>query len=84
MKMHGPIASKLSGLRRYIQNVVSHPSPDREADYDGVAEMWFDDIECMRKAFATTEGQIIREDLRNFTSKHTSLFANEHVVLTTF
>ncbi|MEM7542981.1 MAG: EthD domain-containing protein [Pseudomonadota bacterium] len=47
---HGPLALRMSVLRRYIQ---SHRTTDvfpgfENCDYDGVAEIWFDDLQTLR------------------------------------
>src|SRR6478672_11606656 len=57
--LHGPLAAKLPGLRRYHQNYVV----DRQQrgiscargslDFDGISELWFDDLPSMRRAFST-------------------------------
>jgi len=55
--VHGPLAAKLPGLRRYHQNHVV----DRQQrgityargsqDFDGISELWFDDFPSMQRAF---------------------------------
>jgi len=76
---HAPMAKKMPGLRRYVVNVV-RPPPSRVPDFDGVVEMWFDESESMKKAFASPEGQEIQKDTERFTSKVTTLFIDEHVI----
>ena len=64
--VHGPIAAKLPGLRKYSQN---HPLPDSsQADLpcDGIAELWFDSPEEMQAAFASPEGVATMADVPNF------------------
>ena len=78
--VHGPLAKKLPGLRGYVQNLVN-TSSNREPNYHGVAEMWFDDLQSMNNAFATPEGKSTLKDLDNFVSNHTTLFVNELTVL---
>jgi uncharacterized protein (TIGR02118 family) len=60
---HGPLTSKLPGLRRYTQN---HAIPDAYADrgqtHDGWSELWFDDLEALRRATETREWQTIQQD----------------------
>jgi len=56
---HGPLAARLPGLRRYHQNHVV----DRQQrgisyargawDFDGISELWFDDLPSMQRAFST-------------------------------
>ncbi len=82
---HGPIAARIPGVRRYVQN---HTLPEQYAAkhppaYDGVAELWFDDLESMRAAFASPENQAAREDEKNFIdhSKAFLIIAEEKLVV---
>jgi uncharacterized protein (TIGR02118 family) len=56
---HGPIAARIPGLRRYIQNHAT------DRGY-AVAELSFDSPEALQEALATPEGQAAIEDLGNF------------------
>ncbi|MCH8026200.1 MAG: EthD domain-containing protein [Chloroflexi bacterium] len=72
---HGPIAARIPGVRRYVQNhavatVGDGPYPPT---YDGAAELWFDDVESFRKAMTTPEYQAAQEDERNFID-HSRIF----------
>ncbi|MCH7812145.1 MAG: EthD domain-containing protein [Chloroflexi bacterium] len=72
---HGPIAGKIPGLRRYVQ---CHTLPElyERGDpppYDGAAELWFDDMDALRKAMASPETEAAREDERNFID-HSKVF----------
>jgi len=65
---HAPIAAAIPGIRRYVQ---CHTLPElydaeRAPSYDGVAELWFDDLAAMRKAFGTEETATAREDELKF------------------
>lgn len=73
--VHGPIAATMPGCRRYVQ---SHVLPelyngDRPPAYDGIAELWFDDLETMYKSFGSPEVKLAREDELNFID-HTKVF----------
>jgi uncharacterized protein (TIGR02118 family) len=61
--VHGPIAVKLPGLRRYVQN---HPVLEaygvRGMSHDGWAELWFDDLAALQAAYASPEWAAVRED----------------------
>lgn len=59
---HAEIVCELPGLRRYVQNHVAGPDPA----LDGVAEVWFDDIEAMRANVGQPALDRIRADERNF------------------
>jgi len=85
---HGPVASKLPGLRRYHQNHVV----DRQQrgityarssiELDGFSELWFDDIPSMHAAFAS-EKQVkeLGEDEARFIGELKLITAIQHVVI---
>jgi Methylmuconolactone methyl-isomerase len=53
------------GLRRYVLTLI-HDQPTRadvpshDIDVDGIAELWYDDADAMRRAAATPEMQALR------------------------
>ena len=55
---HVPIARRIPGLRRYV---LSFPA-DPDAHFDGMAELYFDDVAAARSCFASEEGRAARED----------------------
>ena len=63
---HGPIAAKLPGLRKYVQNHSILDPDGTPPPYDGFAEMWFDNRESMEQALASPEGQATIGDTANF------------------
>jgi uncharacterized protein (TIGR02118 family) len=62
-QVHGPLAARLPGLRRYVQN---HPVLEaygvRGMSHDGYAELWFDDLASLQAAYASPEWAAVRED----------------------
>jgi uncharacterized protein (TIGR02118 family) len=80
LEKHAPLAKKMPGLRKYVVNVVRRP-PNREPDYHGLVELWFDDIDGMKKAFASPEGVATQKDTENFAAKLTTLYIDEHTVV---
>jgi len=58
---HVPVAKKLPGLRKYVVNVVKRP-PNKEPEYNGTVELWFDDKESMKSAFSSGEGKMVQRD----------------------
>ncbi len=62
-EVHGALAKKVPGARRYVQN---HAIPEAELvrpmTHDGWSEMWFDDLESLAKAQASAEWQALRQD----------------------
>jgi uncharacterized protein (TIGR02118 family) len=62
--VHGLMAAKIPGLRRYVQN---HAVPEAYVGkttqtHDGWAEMWFDDIPSLQAARKSPEWQALSED----------------------
>jgi len=82
---HGDIILKtLPGVRKYVQNPAVIIG-DREYEYDGVAEGWFDDIDSLRNALRvmrSEKGDVIREDEEKFLdrSKMVSFVVDEREV----
>jgi uncharacterized protein (TIGR02118 family) len=79
LDIHSPLARNMPGLRKYTVNLVQHP-PNWDPEYNGVVELWFDDRNSMKKAFASSEGQLTQKDSETFTSKMITLFIDEHVI----
>jgi uncharacterized protein (TIGR02118 family) len=85
--MHGPLAAKLPGLRRYQQNHVI----DREQrgidyargshNFDGFSQLWFDDVPSMSAAFAAEQVNRLGEDEGRFIGELKLVTALQHVVI---
>ncbi|MBL6952067.1 MAG: EthD family reductase [Alphaproteobacteria bacterium] len=67
LEVHGPLARVVPGIRRYVQSHIQGesvradiPAPDMEID--GIAELWYDDIEAMERSSATPEAQALYAD----------------------
>ena len=83
---HAPLAAKaIPGLRKYIQhypvNVLGI-----EFEYDGIAEIWWDDIQTLEKYFLwrkTPEARILISDEEKFidVAKTVRFFAEDYVVV---
>ncbi|WP_049898862.1 EthD family reductase [Halococcus agarilyticus] len=61
---HAPRASEIPNLRKYTTSVALNP--DR-SEYDGIAELYFDDPEDVEAAFESEAGQWAVDDLETFT-----------------
>jgi uncharacterized protein (TIGR02118 family) len=74
-KVHAPkVVKAWPNLRRYVQN---HPIPlpnNEEPQCDGVAELYFDDLESWVKAYKGDAGKNIRDDEPNFLDQSKLLF----------
>jgi uncharacterized protein (TIGR02118 family) len=65
--VHGPIGARIPGLRKLVQSHrVCVPEYKRWPDYDGVAELWFDDMEGLLAARQSSKWKASTEDEANF------------------
>ena len=82
--IHGPIGARIPHLRRLVQShrltVVGDAYPP---DYDGMAELWFDDIEAFFAARQSPEWKASNQDEANFIDhkKVAYFISEEHVIL---
>src|SRR6516164_10602127 len=70
---HGPLVKSVPDfirhVRKYVQcHIVSSSAPlGAAADYDGVAELWFDNLEELNRAFSEPQYlEVIRPDELKF------------------
>jgi uncharacterized protein (TIGR02118 family) len=63
---HLPLVVKMPGLRRLVVNWVMADPSAPPAEYDAVAEDWFDDTQAMEVAFASPEGKAVADDAPHF------------------
>lgn len=77
---HPEVVTRLPGIRRYVQNHVTRVLRGEPA-WDGIAEVWFDDIESMRANAGSPELADIRADEANFIAAGSmmSIVTHEHV-----
>jgi uncharacterized protein (TIGR02118 family) len=61
--VHGPLAARVPGLRRYVQNhAIQEAYSFRGMTHDGWSELWFDSLEALHAAVASPEWGALRED----------------------
>ena len=79
--VHGPIGARIPGLRRLVQSRRIKVEGEK-ADYDGMAELWFDNIPALQAARNSPEWKTSTEDERNFID-HTRVayFVSEEQVI---
>jgi len=64
---HAELVVRQHGLQRYVQNHTLLSGYRRgEPDWDGVAEVWFDDTQAMRDLAPTPEYAAVRADEAHF------------------
>jgi uncharacterized protein (TIGR02118 family) len=83
IRVHGPLAVKIPGLRRYKQNFPSADRKRKEPDWDCVVELYFDNQQAMEAGWATAEGEAATADLQVFAdvSRTTWSVVDERVVI---
>jgi uncharacterized protein (TIGR02118 family) len=82
--IHGPIGARIPRLRRLVQSHrLTIPGDKRRSDYDGMAELWFDDLEALLAARESPEWKASTEDEGNFIdhNKVAYFVSEEHVIL---
>lgn len=83
---HGPLAARIiPGLRRYVQN---HPVkiPGLKYEADGLAELWFDDLDAYRSSRTwrqSDEAKPLLDDEDKFMDRDriTRYVVVEHVII---
>jgi len=65
-EVHGPMALKIPGLRRYVQNHTVADANRKHPGWGAIVELYFDDWESMEAAWATPEGEAATADVAEF------------------
>lgn len=82
--IHGPIRARIPRLRKLVQSHrLTIPGDKRRPDYDGMAELWFDDLEALLAARQSPEWIASTEDEKNFIdhNKVAYFLSEEHIVV---
>jgi uncharacterized protein (TIGR02118 family) len=55
-EVHAPIGARIPGLRKLVHSyALDAPGDSRAADFDGMAELWFDDLSALLEARRSSE-----------------------------
>jgi len=65
-EIHGPLATNLPGVRKYIQNIVCDDPTRESPGWDAIVELYFDDWSSMEAAWASPQGAASDADLPAF------------------
>ena len=81
--VHGPIGARIPGLRKLVQSRrLTVPGDSRPSDYDGMAELWFNDVEALLAARRSPEWKASGEDEVKFIDhKKVAYFVSEERVI---
>ena len=85
-EIHGPLALAVPGIRRYVQSHITDTRtrpdiPETAVEVDGIAELWYDDLESMRKAGATPEMKRLTDDGALFIGQIKSYVIEEREII---
>lgn len=82
-EVHAPLAENMPGVRRYVINPAIEVSGRSEPPFDGLAELWFDDVAAWEAAMASPAGWETSADVAEFAQPDRMLFvvAEEIVVV---
>jgi len=75
---HRALAEQLPGLRQYI---ISLAADEQERPFDGMAELWFDDLTAADAAFTSPAGQVARADADAHVAQRERLHLTEHTII---
>lgn len=65
--VHGPIGARIPGLQRLVQSLaVQPPGEARKPDFDGMAELWFEDFAALAAARQSREWAASTADEAHF------------------
>ena len=82
--VHGPIGARIPQLRKLVQSHrLTVPGDKYAPDYDGMAELWFDNVEVLLAARQSREWRTSAEDEANFIDRDKVAYfvSEEHIVL---
>jgi uncharacterized protein (TIGR02118 family) len=74
-QIHGPMAERIPGLRRYVQNHVASDPSRKHPGWDAIVELYWDDRESMEAAWCSPEGQAATKHLEDFVDLSISTWA---------
>jgi uncharacterized protein (TIGR02118 family) len=74
-QIHGPLAERIPGLRRYVQNHVASDPNRKHPGWDAVVELSWDDWESMETAWRSPEGQAATRHLEDFVDQSRSTWS---------
>jgi uncharacterized protein (TIGR02118 family) len=66
-EIHAPLALAVPGIRRYVQSHITDSLtrldiPETGVEVDGIAELWYDDLDSFRRAAATSQMKTLTDD----------------------
>ena len=82
--VHAPIGARIPGVRRFVQShALAQGADARPPDFDGMVELWFDDLDGLLAARRSHEWALSSADEANFVdhSRVAYFVSEEHTIL---
>lgn len=79
LEVHAPLEKKWPGLKKYVISVATGAFGGGP-EYDGMAELWFEDEKALNAALASEERRLSREDFMKFIGSAKIMLTEEHVI----
>jgi len=78
-EVHGPIGRRIPGLRRLVQSHrIAYPAYTAPSNFDGIAELWFDNMTALETARRSSQWQASTADEAKFVDgTRTAIFVTE-------
>ena len=85
-EVHAPLAHAVPGLRRYVlTHILAERTrvdiPSIDADVDGIAELWYDDLASMQRANASPEAKRLHDDGATFIGRIKMFTTQEQMII---
>ena len=86
LDVHGPLALVVPGIRRYVQSHITGTRgradiAEIELAIDGIAELWYDDEDALRRSSATPEAQRLYADGATFIGRIKTFVIDEKEII---
>ena len=86
VETHAPLAHKVPGLRRYVQNHILDERTradieTTEVEIDSIAELWFDNQTALETASRTPEMKALHADGALFIGRIRSYIVEEKIIV---
>jgi uncharacterized protein (TIGR02118 family) len=86
LEIHAPLAHAVPGIRRYVQSHITGTRsradiPDTDVEVDGIAELWYDDLQTYQRAAATPEMKRLTDDGALFIGRIKTYVIEEKLII---
>jgi uncharacterized protein (TIGR02118 family) len=81
--VHAVIGARIPGIRKFVQSRrLMVPGDKYQPDYDGMVELWFDDVDTLLSSRQSQEWKASGDDEANFIDHdHVAYFVTEERVI---